>query len=236
MRNKSIFLFILLIFTVLAPLASAQTNSTTDSARLESIKERLMVRKIAREDLQRLMLMKKDARSSEIQAKRDEFKTKLAELGDQRKKLTVERIDTRLSTINENGVQRFSLAIEKLEKLLDKFSQRVQVAKNEGKNTTEAEGAVTTAELAINDAKEAVATQSAKDYTVEIVDETTLKNTVGQQVSSLEHDLKAVFATVKTAKQKVMDVARAVAKLRSTEKISTPSATVLPSVTIAPTI
>ena len=236
MRNKSISLFILLIFAVLAPLTSAEINSTTDSARLESIKERLMVRKIAREDLQKLMLMRKEAKSSEIQAKRDEFKTKLAELKDQRKKLTVERIDTRLSTINENGVQRFSLAIEKLEKLLDKFSQRVQVAKNEGKNTIEAEAAVTAAELAINDAKEAVATQSAKDYTAAIIDENTLKNNVGQKVSGLEHDLKSVFATVKTAKQKVMDVARAVAKLRSIEKTATPSATVFPSVTVVPTI
>lgn len=235
MNKKSLLILVLLLVTIV-PVASAQTNSTSNSAKLQLLKERLIAQKVNREDLRQMMQEKKLAMQSEFQLKREEFKAKLAVLKDQRKKTLVERVDLKLSTINQNSTQRLTFAIEKLEKLLDKFSERAATAKTEGKNTTQVDAAITAAETAIASAKEAVATQSAKEYTAEILDESTLKNTVGQAVSSLRHDLHAVFEIVKTAKQKVMDVARALAKINSQDSTATPSATVVPSITVEPSI
>lgn len=239
MSKKTLLIFALL-FVVVVPIASAETNSTSDSARPHPLKElRLENHEIAMENrvgFQELLQEKRLAMRSANQTEREEFKAKLAELKDQRKKTIVERIDLKLSTINQNGTQHLSMAIERLEKLLDKFKARAQKARTEGKNTTEVDAAITAAETAINSAKEAVATQAAKQYTAQITDETTLKDTVGKAVSSLRHDLHATFDVVKNAKQKVMDVARALAKLHSIDTTATPSATVAPGITVEPTI
>jgi vacuolar-type H+-ATPase subunit I/STV1 len=229
MKNILSF-FILFLFLFVTPLASAQTSSTTGSAKLQPLETRVMERKQNREDLQKLIREKKESMRTLSEERREAFKAKLESLKDVRKKIAVERLDLRLSTINQNATQRLSLAIEKLEKLLDKFSQRVDTAKTEGKDTAEADSAVLAAELAIDEAKIAVASQSAREYPAEIIDEATLKNTVGKEVSDLRNDLKLVHDVVKNAKQKVMDVARAVAKLRSMEKITTPSVTITPGI------
>jgi DNA repair exonuclease SbcCD ATPase subunit len=228
MSKKLSLLIILLLLVLFVPQAGAQ-NRSTGSARLESVNERLMEHKQSREDLQELIRQKKAALRTQTQNKRAEFETNLQTIKDQRKRQLTERIDERLILINQKGTTRLESAIEKLEELLDKFSERVSLAQAEGKDTTEANNAILAAEEAIADAKQAVAGQAGKVYVAQISDEEVLKNSIGDTVLALRQDLKATFDAVKVAKQKVMDVARSVAKLRSNANTASPSASIEPS-------
>ncbi len=233
------------LFVVFTPFAYAETNSTSDSAKPQQIKELLMQkkevasqRKENKENLISLTLEKKEEMRAEFLAKREEFQTKLQSLRDQRKKLIVERIDKRLATINQNWAQRMTASITKLEALLEKFSARVDTLKTEGEDTTEAETKIAEAESAIQAAKDAVETQEAKEYVADLTDEAKLRSTVGESMSGLRKDLKAAHDVVKVAKQKVMDVARALAKISPPKDLpsTTPPFTGTPSATTAPGI
>ena len=246
MKKYSIVLA-LTLFIAIIPKTSAEFNTSTDSAKPTLTREEylekqqqiknefMMTQKNTWEDYRTLMEQKKAAMQASISAERERFKEKLEELKDQRKKSIVEKVDFKLSPINKNGTDRLGAAIDRLEKLLDKFKSRAAKAKAAGKDTTEVDAAITAADLAIANAKDVVATQSAKSYTAKITDEKSLKLTVGAAVSSLNHDLHAAFESVKLAKEKVMDVARALAKLHLEEKEATPSATIKPTI-VTPTI
>ena len=190
MRNKTIIVSIIFFaFAFFVPVANAITQTASDSSRPK-------------------LKMK-------LQEKRAEFKEKLEQLKDTRKKQIAKRADEKLAKVNQNSTERMNSAIEKLETLLEKFATRAAAQKTEGKDTAEVDAAIVAAKDAIADAKEAVVTQAAKVYTADLSDEGTLKNTFGQAMSDLRKDLKATHDVVKLAKEKVMDVARALAKLRA---------------------
>ncbi len=222
--NKKSLILTAILFVMLVPIVSAQTNSTTESAKPQLrelpkekqaiLKDRLVAQKVVRKEYEEMSREKKEEMRAKLQAIREDFREKLAGLKDERKKSIIERVDLNLSTINQNSTNRMNSSIEKLEVLLDKFASRGAILKLEGKDTSEVDNAILAAESAIASAKEAVATQSAKEYVAEISDETTLKNNVGQAVKSLRQDLKIAHDAVKIAKQKVIDVARALAKLK----------------------
>lgn len=221
MSKKPIILSVILLVSS-ASIVYAETPLSTTSAKISP--------------LTRVGIMeRKETLKTKIATERAEFKAKLLEIKDQHKKMLVERIDVKLSTINQKGTTNLNSSIERLEKLLNKFSERAAKAKNAGKDTTEVDAAIVAARLAIKTAKDSVSSQSAKTYTADIKDETTLKTTVGKSVSSLRHDLHSVFELVKIAKQKVMDVARALAKLHLENEEISPSASITPTGTITPT-
>jgi DNA repair exonuclease SbcCD ATPase subunit len=231
---KKIIIISILLFFFVASAANAQNKTATRSARPQSVPNRLLEEKAERAELKLLIQEKQQEKRLEIQTKRQEFQAKLQEIKDERKQTIVENTDERLAEINLKATNRLSSAIEKLETLLDKFAERVDEAKTEGKDTSEAETAILEAESAIEEAKIAVAEQAAREYVAEIETEETLGSTVGQTVSSLRQDIKTTFESVKNAKRKVMDVARAVAHLRSREKVATPSAALEAAVTVTP--
>jgi Spy/CpxP family protein refolding chaperone len=247
-------LFLIAIFVLTGSIVSAETKST-DSAKPKKNREQielreerkdLMVQKstIIREqnqELKNLVQARRASLSAEIKANRVEFRTKLQEIKDERKQLLAENIDEKLNTINQDSTNRMSLALGKMSTLLDKFSSRA-AALEEGENVASVESAITAAETAISDAEDAVASQAAKDYTPEITDETTLRSNFGETMSQLRKDLKATYDIVKSAKQKVIDVARTLAKLKlgdivpSNEPTASPSGSQVVSPTIEPTI
>ena len=210
---KNAILISILVTILLVPSVNAQSNSSTDSANTNK-STLLMERKENLQELELLIKKRQDAKRLEIQIKRNEFKANIAKLRDERKAKIVVNIDNRLTTLNQKAIDKLTKGIERLQTLLDKFSSRIETAKTEGIDTSEADAAIIIADKAIEDAKLAVADQAANVYVAEIVDENTLKESVGDVMSKLRADLKATFDIVKIAKVKVMDVARASAKIR----------------------
>jgi hypothetical protein len=235
-------LFLIAIFALTGTIVSAETTSSTESAknrtkpersktledRKSSLAQRISITTERNQDIRKLIQSRKEELSLEMKKNRDEFKAKIAGLKDERKKLIAENIDQKFNVINLASTNRMTNGIVRLEKLLDKFSSRSARVKSMGNDTTTVDTAIASAESAIADAKIAVTEQAAKEYTVDINDETTLKSDFGKTMKTLRVDLKTTHAVLKLAKQKVIDVARALAHLRTDASI-TGSPSVVPT-------
>lgn len=132
-----------------------------------------------------------DARVA-IQAKRDEFKAHLLLIKDEKRKALVEKIDTKLSDVNASQSARFTEILTRLQGFLDKIN----------KTTAQPNvlAGIAAAQTAIDTAKTAVAAQAGKVYTMNIVDDTTLKANAGVTVSQFRLDIMAVYKLVVDAK------------------------------------
>lgn len=145
--------------------------------------------------------------------RREEFKAKLEQIRDERKKALVERIDDKLEDINEKRTERWSEALEKLSAILTRVEEKLASTSGDVDKTA-ANEAISNAKTAIETAQTAVSDQAEKDYTAQITDETTLRNTVGAAFSSLQSDLRATHKITVDAKQAVMNAAKEVRKLQ----------------------
>ncbi len=207
------------IFLLLAlPLpVTAQTLTTTPS------EKRTGILKDTREQIKTTV----QERNTAMKERRTAFTQKLKEIKDARKKTVVERVDTKLATINKNRTDSMTKVLERLEALLTKFSEKAKTLKGQGVDTASVESAISEAETAIENAKTAVLTQAANEYTPEITDETTLRQTVGAALKNLQNDLKTTYGVVTDAKRAVMKVAEELAKVRGSalEPSVSPTAT-----------
>lgn len=233
-------LFLVAIFAFTGSIVSAETVPSTDSAKPKPLKSQferkeerreLMTQKAAivqaqNQDLRDIVKARREEMASEVKANREELRLKLDELKDTRKKMVAQKVDEKLARANQQSTDRMAAALERLDKLLDKFSSRAAALEAEGEDTAEVDTAISEAESAITVAETAVTYQAAKVYTPEVVDENSLRSSFGQTVKQLRNDLKATHDIVKAAKQKVIDVARALAKLH-------PSVSSIPSTTPA---
>lgn len=196
MTRKLLALLFLLLIVALSPSANAQ-NATTGSAQTavdaaSRLKEQM---KLLQDQKKAAASQIKSETKAMIQAKRNEFKTRIQTIKDQKKKTLVERIDMKLAEVNKKHTSKFSETINKLQGLLDKIKQ-VAIDPNTSTNTL-------TAQAAIDSAKAAIDIQAAKTYTMTIGDDTTLKENAGTTVSRLRQDLSDLYKLVIDAKQVV---------------------------------
>jgi hypothetical protein len=129
---------------------------------------------------------RRDVMKKDIEAKRMEFKTKVAMIKDEKKKLTVEKLDTRFNEVNLKRTAQMTKHLDKMTEMLTKVT-----------------GDTASASSAIQTARDAVTAQAAKTYVITISTEANLKMDVGKVRSQLEADLKAVRELVNTARQAV---------------------------------
>lgn len=142
------------------------------------------------------------------------YKEKIAQIKDQRKQAIITSLDQKIQTINTNQTQKMNSVLERLATYSGVIVQKAATAKAAGQNTGAVDTAVSTAQTAIAAAKEAVAAQSAKRYTITVESEATLRQTAGQTVSQFRADMQATHKLVVNAKQAVMKAAMELAKLR----------------------
>jgi len=141
----------------------------------------------------------------------------------------VERISTKLSTVNTNRTTHMSTVLEKINTLLNRLVERINTAKVNGKDIASVESALTQAQDALSDARSLVATQAAKTYEFEISsEEGVLKSNVGTVVSQFEKDLRDAHKAVVDAKQAVMLLIKDLNALKTS--------TVSPTIVISPTV
>lgn len=196
MTRKIIYLILPLLLLVFVPSVNAQ-NTTTGSAQttIDAATKLREQMKLIQEQKKAEIKQIKDEAKVMIQAKREEFKASLLKIKDQKKKALVERIDAKIAEVNKNQTTRFTEALNRLQTFLDKIS----------KSTTKTTVLVdtTAAQAAIDTAKAAVDIQGAKIYTMEIVDDVTLKLNAGTVVSQFRQDINAVYKLVVDVKQAI---------------------------------
>lgn len=207
----SFFLFLLMLFPA---IASAQTTTGTDSAskanrlkdqikiindqRQEALRTKKETRVELRQKIKDRIQTKREEVKEIIAAKREEFKAKLQTIRNQKKKVLVERIDTKLTNINTKHTDRFAETLVKLQTLLDKISSSA----TEEKVLAD----IKAVQGAIDAATAAIEAQAAKTYAITISTENALRSDVGRVTSQLRLDLVAVHKMVVDAKQAVQSL------------------------------
>ncbi len=159
------------------------------------------------------------------------LKEKLANIKDERKRQTVERLDTRFTEINEKLTLRLGTALDRLEDLLQKVTSRADKAEANGRNVALARTTITTAKTAIADAQSAVETQLTKTYPITITTEAQLKSAVATTRTSLNKDLKNLKETVQKAHKAVVDATKMLKNIPQVDELKTPEASTTPSTT-----
>lgn len=181
-------LLCIFLLTVIIPLkVSAETATGTSSLKQQMTD--------LRTDRKNAISQIRDKTRLEIQALRDQFKVRLQTIKDARKRALTQKLDLNISSANIKHTARFTVVLTKLQEALDKISPDVKNPKILSD--------IKEAQAKIDVAKEAVASQAAKVYTIEITDETALRKSVGTTISQFRKDLMQVHKLVIEAKQAV---------------------------------
>lgn len=215
MVKKLIILISTLALLITPGVVSAENYDTTTTSTKEVAQNPRMM---TQENLATI--------KEERKAAKDEFRAKLATIKDERKKMIVERIDAKIATANANLTQKMTRALTRMSGFLERAKVRSTTLKSEGKDTAALDAAISAAETAITSATTAITEQQGKTYTASITDETTLKNNIGQIISTFRLDIQSVHKLVVAAKQSIAKVIVELAKFGGIDKTATNSATI----------
>lgn len=213
------FLFVLLIFLFTHSAEAKLVNSAPTSQQLfrtgfETSQDREEMREASR---------------AAIKAKLEEFKQRIAQIRDERKKAIVEKINSKIQNANTRLTNKMNKALDKLAQILNGIKEKAEALKAAGEDTAILDNAIAAAETAIIDARTAVTAQAGKVYSVNITDEANLRNTIGQMVSQFRLDIQAVHKLVVNAKQAVAKAISELAKLGGVGNLrATDSSTLTP--------
>lgn len=159
---------------------------------------------------------------STIQSRCEEFKTKLEELRNGRKKEIIERLDARISQVNTNRMVKISDSLDRLQTILNSVSSKSATLTSTDK--TLLTQAIADAQEALDEAQTAVDTQAEKDYVFTITDDSQLRVSIGTTVSQFTRDMRDTHKKVVEAKQAVKKTAMYYNRLKNGEKEATDSA------------
>ena len=156
-----------------------------------------------------------------VKTTRAQFQTAVTQIKDVRKKAIVEKVDSRIATVDQIRTANMTKQLTQIKNVLDKLDLKIATASTAGKDVTVAKTAMSSARNAWTVAQTAVTAQAAKTYTPSISTDTTLKTVVSSTVKGVVDDLKNTHQLVIAARQAAVDVAKAVAKIQNYEKPTT---------------
>lgn len=162
------------------------------------------------------MSEKKTIRNMALEEKKANIKEEIQKIKDVRKQQIMERMDEKFGVINARRTSHMTTNLTQLSNILERIASKAAVQKTEGKDTTEVDEAIATARTSIQEARTAVASQAAKNYTIAVTSETQLQQDAKSAISSLITDLKATQEYVKNARDNVILAARSLAEIRRT--------------------
>src|SRR3972149_7100582 len=218
MKFKTKFILLILLigqfvnWLIVLP-AFAQTATSTP----QTLKDRI---KNLKEERQEFI---KETRG-QMKEKMEAFKAQIRTIKDERKQILTERIADKTASSNARLTNKMDKALDHLTDILNRVKEKAVGFKAQGKDATALDAAISAAESAIATAQAAVDAQAAKEYTANITDEPTLRNTIGQMVSQFRQDIKASHKLLVDAKQAVQKAIMEAAKLKGEENTATDSA------------
>jgi len=195
-----------------------QQNKETNEEMRKEMQEK-------REGILENLKQKSEEFKDELQKKRTEMKkvmathretlqNKLKNIKNERKQNSVLKISDNFEKINEKATERLNNLVDQIEKVLEKIINRVDKAEDEGRDVSEARLAVKKAQEAISSARSAIITQTAQIYTIEVVDEETLKEVTKTVRDEFYSNIKAVQDKIKTAHEAIRKTAKTLGSLQ----------------------
>lgn len=152
-----------------------------------------------REEFKRQLEVRKDEMKLKIEAEKLRLREKLKTIKDERKKQTVQKVNTEIQTLNTRKLEHYSNVLNQIEEVLKKVGTRVDNASARGLEVGTVRTNIIAVETAISTARTAIVAQSTKVYTVAVTTEGNLKNDTGVTRQALQKDLSAVQSLVKNA-------------------------------------
>lgn len=171
----------------------------------------------------------REAFLKEKKERHEQFKEKLQTIKNEKKKVTLEKLETKIASISAKRTASMTNTLQKLQEIMGKITQNEQTLKQQGVDTTPSQEAIKNAQEALTAAEEAITTQSTKDYSIPLENEESAKSNVGSAIKVLQADLKDTHKKLLAAKKAIWQAHRAVRKLSKTAKIS-PSSAVQPTI------
>lgn len=181
----SAILVLVCILLIAACPALAVDASAGAATRKDKIQERIDTRK---ENVAERMEAKKEKMATREAA----LKTKLEKFKDKKKAEAADRINTNLNRINQNQTDQMLKYLDKMSAILTKLE-----------TSTGSQSAIADSRASIASATAAVKAQAAKDYTISVTSESTVKSDAQKARGQLHTDLKNVRQMVVDAKQSV---------------------------------
>ncbi len=177
------------MITLSFPTYSFAYIETTASAKEESVKTNQAERK--------------ESRKLGLDSVKNEYKRTL-----------LTRISDHLVTIQDRHINRLGEAVEKLNELHNRLSMKVEKLQEEGVDVATALAALETSQTSIDAAETAVATQKAKDYSLDITSESTAQSQVATLVQAAKEDMKKTAETIRKAKMDLVAAVKVVNQLK----------------------
>lgn len=196
--------------------AKKEEIKTLRSSSAAELKESVKAKK---DEFAKQVKAKREEAETKIKSKREEFKAKLQALKDEKKKEIVQRIDTNISEINKKRTDHFTQVLNKVSSLLDKARNRATKAESSGKETAAVKSALTKAETTLNTAKGAVTNQAAKQYVINVTEETKLGQASGGVKQQLINDLKSTHKIVQDAREAVVRVLKSLSQVSGVDEV-----------------
>lgn len=156
---------------------------------------------------------------------REAYKEKLATIKDEKKQERITNIDSRINEMNKKRTTEMAKHLERFGMVLSKISSRAATLKASGKVTTTLDSDIASAQAAIDAAKAAILTQSAKDYVVNVTTETALKGAASTAIKGFFADIKVVYDKVIAAQKAVQKAYQTLNQLSNTAVTPTVTAT-----------
>lgn len=236
MRNKNKFIAILglsILTTIFgaSTLFAEGTNTTTPKKPevRKEIKSSVQIKvkeqkpkieqiindvKVKREEFNKKLLENKELVKTRIQEQKAEVKSKLANIKDEKKKASVEKIIVKIQQLNADTVEKLSKKLNQIEGVLVKIESRVSKAEANKVDVTEVKKEIEKAKTTISETREALVKQAQKTY---IIDQTATEENLKAEIKNIRDtfnkDTKSMYEAVKKAHESVRNVATSLAKV-----------------------
>ncbi len=164
-------------------------------------------------EFKNMMMQKMDLKNN---PKFAEFKAKISQISDARKKQVAERIDLNITNLNTKSTTSLNNSLTRLTEVLNNIKTKQSTIATTGANLVPLSTAISNAETAINNAKAAVTTQSQKQYTADIPNASnsaTLRSPFSQMLLQFKQDIMNTRQSVLSAKEAVVKAAIELNKL-----------------------
>jgi hypothetical protein len=203
--KKLLFTSILLAVLIvpLYPVYAISDDSTVEPKRVATTSAKIP--KI--EDKKLALTDRLEDKKDKLASRAAMLKEKLSKFRDQSKAKILDRINTELANINKRRTTQMSQNLGRMEEILGKLESK---AGNSASASASVMEAINSARTQIDLAKAEVASQSAKDYTVEVSSESASKVDAKKTRDQLHSDLKLAHNTVQDARKAVANAIRTV--------------------------
>lgn len=142
-----------------------------------------------------------ELRKEKVASREAAFKQKIEQFKDKKKAELASKINENINLINQRRTEQMMMNLAKMSEVLEKLEGKVAEGLANGQNVSDAQTAISTSKTLIDDAKNAVNTQSQQDYTIVVSTELKIKQDATTIRTKLQTDLKAAQDKIVIARQ-----------------------------------